>query len=592
MALLTNPLSRDAGPSGKTAMLTVVCGNSIAVISKVSSGTFLVASDIQHANYLAGSPMRFALMTATTRSDAYGTYGYSGQTLPTIVADLSTQWHDQIAGAGVRPELVVGHSLLENDVAAGATVAAMAANLTSWIRLVRVWWPGCVILLLTPRPSLSNNTPTLVANFQAITAYMLSLDNGADIFVCQMNAYESAALPGTPIVGNVTGSRSGTALTVSTTDVVLGVGDTLVTDAANACKITAYGTGTGGAGTYTVSVTGSPSTTTWTVAQHTDMTVHPTARGAMANARKIAQTFARIGAGAWVQPCVGAISTGTLGILAGTAAASGTNVSGTVPTGCSLSGSANGTFVSTALQPGWEITVNNNAQGYKTDLSTFTHSTMTQIANAALVSPFCVVQIVSGAANLSHLQFTPRQWYGTAGGSNGFAGGILMQTSDQDGVYQDGDILTMVCQPIAPPSGGFTQVTNYFRATLAFRAGTGAVTLRILETGVLVPEGKVQAQITAPAAAGTATLDASLGQSVQVIMPAGNITIAAPLNPQPRQRLDIAIKQDGVGSRTITWNAAFKKSADGAGGANAVGATSFIYDGTNWAQIGGALAFA
>jgi hypothetical protein len=42
-----------------------------------------------------------------------------------------------------------------------------------------------------------------------------------------------------------------------------------------------------------------------------------------------------------------------------------------------------------------------------------------------------------------------------------------------------------------------------------------------------------------------------------------------------------------TGGRTITWNAAFKKAADGAGTANQKGATSFVYDGTNWVQVGG-----
>lgn len=585
-------LTVDQHSTPRRSLLTVVCGNSIAAISKLSAGVHGVGSDIHHANQLGGAPMRFELMNAaTTRSDVYGVYGYSGQTLSTIIADISAQWHDQIAAAGVLPELVVGHSLLENDVSTARTVAEMTADLTAWIRLMRLWWPGCLLLLVTPRPGFSNNTPTIVSNYEAITAYMLTLDNGVDVFVTRPNGYESASLPGTPIVGNVTGSRSGTTVTVSTTDVVLGIGDTLVTDASNNCKISAYGTGTGGAGTYTVTLVGTPSTTAWTVAQYTDATVHPTHRGGLLNGRAIAATLARI-CSAWVQPAVGAVSTAITGALTGTAAASGTNVSGTVPTSSTVTGSANGTFVSTALQPGWEITINNNAQGYKTDLATFSQSAMTHIAGAEKVSQFAIVQIVSGAENLGLLSFTPRQYYGTAGGANQFAGGITMQTGDQDGEYNNGDVLTMVVPPIAPPSGGFTQVTNYLRTHMAFRAGTGTVTIRILQLGALIPESKPQRMLYAPAAAGTVTVDASMGNAAHVVMPAGNITIAAPTNPRNGTRLEFSITQDAIGGRTITWNAAFKKAADGAGGAAGVGATSFVYNGTNWVQIGGALAFA
>lgn len=53
--------------------------------------------------------------------------------------------------------------------------------------------------------------------------------------------------------------------------------------------------------------------------------------------------------------------------------------------------------------------------------------------------------------------------------------------------------------------------------------------------------------------------------------------------------LVFSFTQDGTGSRIITWNAAFKKAADGAGTANQKGSTSFVYDGASWVQVGGAL---
>ena len=72
----------------------------------------------------------------------------------------------------------------------------------------------------------------------------------------------------------------------------------------------------------------------------------------------------------------------------------------------------------------------------------------------------------------------------------------------------------------------------------------------------------------------------------------GNLTISAPSNPRTGGMLVFAFTQDVTGGRTITWNAAFKKAADGAGTANQKGATSFVYDGTNWVQVGGGLGWA
>lgn len=71
----------------------------------------------------------------------------------------------------------------------------------------------------------------------------------------------------------------------------------------------------------------------------------------------------------------------------------------------------------------------------------------------------------------------------------------------------------------------------------------------------------------------------------------GNITIGAPVGARRGMRLTYSFTQDGTGGRTVTWNAAFKTPANGAGGANGKGAVSFVYDGTNWVIENGALAF-
>lgn len=65
------------------------------------------------------------------------------------------------------------------------------------------------------------------------------------------------------------------------------------------------------------------------------------------------------------------------------------------------------------------------------------------------------------------------------------------------------------------------------------------------------------AQTYSPAAAGTATIDLSLSNTHRVTMPAGNITIALS-NDTNAQKFLIAITQDGVGSRSVTWMSTIK----------------------------------
>jgi hypothetical protein len=89
--------------------------------------------------------------------------------------------------------------------------------------------------------------------------------------------------------------------------------------------------------------------------------------------------------------------------------------------------------------------------------------------------------------------------------------------------------------------------------------------------------------------AATITLDARLSERVIVGALTGNLTINAPTNPRTGAMLVFSFAQDATGGRTMSWNSVFKKAADGAGAANQKGATSFVYDGANWVQVGGAL---
>lgn len=102
------------------------------------------------------------------------------------------------------------------------------------------------------------------------------------------------------------------------------------------------------------------------------------------------------------------------------------------------------------------------------------------------------------------------------------------------------------------------------------------------------PVGQNQDIAYAPAI----TPDAALGERMTVDALTGNLAINAPTNPRKGGKLCFAFTQDVTGGRTITWNAAFKKAADGGGTANQKGATEFVCDGANWVQVGGALAWA
>ena len=88
---------------------------------------------------------------------------------------------------------------------------------------------------------------------------------------------------------------------------------------------------------------------------------------------------------------------------------------------------------------------------------------------------------------------------------------------------------------------------------------------------------------------GTMTPDLEDGHKVIVGVLTGSPTMNAPTNGYKGDIIYFSFTQDVTGSRTITWNSAYKKAADGAGTGDQVAATSFMYDGTNWIQLGPAI---
>lgn len=191
----------------QNALTTVIVGNSITVAQQYAAAgigdSWQALAEIQLGNALSGSPLKFPRITASTRCDAYGTYGYSGQTSTTILSDLQAQVWTPLQTAGVKPDIVIAGALFENDIGLGAgfSVATMIANTTQFIRDVQARYPGAVIVLTTPHPSYSYDTASKVASYQSMVSYLQGLDNGVNIFTATVNTYENTASPGTPLAG-------------------------------------------------------------------------------------------------------------------------------------------------------------------------------------------------------------------------------------------------------------------------------------------------------------------------------------------------------------------------------------------------------
>lgn len=143
-------------------------------------------------------------------------------------------------------------------------------------------------------------------------------------------------------------------------------------------------------------------------------------------------------------------------------------------------------------------------------------------------------------------------------------------------------------QVAASNSNQDNTVRVYGSGALA-NTGTGLGSGSTTATGDRVIFDRTMYQVINP---GTRTPDLTQHSSIEISLSATATTINAPLNPYVGARLRFRLIQDATGGRAVTWNAAFKKAADGAGAANAIGCTEFEYTSAGtWVQIGGALAY-
>ena len=105
----------------------------------------------------------------------------------------------------------------------------------------------------------------------------------------------------------------------------------------------------------------------------------------------------------------------------------------------------------------------------------------------------------------------------------------------------------------------------------------------------LITSAKLNYSETTLTDGSTITWDAST-QDVAKVTLAGNRTISAASNATTGQFISLLVIQDGTGSRTLTWNAAYEFASDTAPTltttANLGDVFVFRYNGSKWLEVG------
>lgn len=217
------------------------------------------------------------------------------------------------------------------------------------------------------------------------------------------------------------------------------------------------------------------------LAGHTDVSVHPTVTGSFALAREWAKVLKKIGGA--IVPRKTRRSNNA--VLAGTGVASGTGVSGTVPTGTSLAGSAQSQQTVEALQPGLRISISGlNGVSPEGGATAFAPINTYSLAGVQAFRIYATIRIVSGAENLRAVYPSVRTWYAGENPGNGFFYAQTIGSSDAPCEYQEGDVLNYI-SPIFKRAD-ITNASIYL--TLLLRAAGLTATVEILEQGYEIVE--------------------------------------------------------------------------------------------------------
>lgn len=473
----------------KSRLTAAVIGNSIGHAAKYASVSlgFSSRASFLWANEFAGAPLRFRRMTASTRGDVFGIYGYSGQTLPTILGDLEVQLFTPLATAGVTPDVVIGLALIENDLLQGRTIAQMQASVTEYVRNVQAHYPGVIQIICTPHlngnATGGANTQYNQADFLAITAWMLTLDNGIDILVTDISqAYADATYPERAETQTFTASFSGTTMTVTNAGNAT-IGNRMAMSGAGittGTSVSSFGTGTGGTGTYTISNSHTLSAQSVTLHPWTDDNVHPNTRACLEIGRLMAATLSRIGT-VWAHE---ARHYSTNPAMGGTASATATGITGTKPTGTNFTTPTNCTVVSTADQSGWRIRLEGLTTQSSSYLGVWASGASNTLSSPAYVEGLMEVEIVEGAENIRLLEHGPRV---NDGSGNNFQYWKKNASTESEPAYRDGDILTLRAGAFPPASGAISSMINYLGIyPKLLQTGTGVIELIVRKEAVAV----------------------------------------------------------------------------------------------------------
>lgn len=485
-------LLKIGGGSARRRLITIGCGNSIANAIKnvdINGTGHKFKAEQFLASAMCGHALEFPEIGAygTDNSsgagfytDKYGWHGHGGATASTIAAEIESELFLPMLKAGVVPDMIWVHSLFENSVTTGVSVAVMLAALDLVIKLAKSYWPGVIFLIATCRPSKSVDTLEKKANYQILNATLLAMHNGVDLYVYDAGGgYEDKTLIGEPKRTLVTGSISGTTLTVesilSGERINRGAFVCIAGSTAAATQISGVGTTRGSAGIYTITngnALSAPSGTLLEIHEYVDTVVHPTPRASMLSAIAAASAIKAIAPAFF---STNRVLSGNL-LLTGSAAAAGGSITAgsTLPTNITVSGVPAGADIAlAALNPGLRVTLTNfTLTG--ADITPITlllnDLTLSAIGVPALdaFKHFVKFKVISGGQYLRQVNTQARTYEaGKATPQDPALDYLVTITAEGPLCYPDNMLFTQHSEVIRSPSHGSYYITN-LKAYLKF----------------------------------------------------------------------------------------------------------------------------
>lgn len=316
-------------------------------------------------------------------------------------------------------------------------------------------------------------------------------------------------------------------------------------------------------------------------------TVHPTPKAAILSGRAWGLEFKRLFQLAPGRSVVSA-NRGLFGSIAATGDATG--VTGTQPTGSigwSFAVPAGFAIASEALNPGWRFTITQSVlQAATSNEIPAPNQDLINPVSSASAEILWKIKIVSGASQLANI--SPRNVFVYTDGTFDTKQTFGFRNSDHDYPpdFLDGDELHIWSHDQANTAPkALNYVLSYF--TMYKKNAIGSIVIEVESIGAVIALPYANAQ-SLPYAA-TVTPDLNAGRNITVGTMTGNLVVGAPTNAVIGAVMTLGYTCDATLGRTITYNAVFKTSVVPVSTANGKANHTFVYDGTNWVQTGGAL---